>query len=126
MQSIRDTFTLSSNLLSFEKIGKVGLVSLRSLHVRSRVYVGPIIVKGILTVEDALRAAEMKMDGIVVSNHGGRQIDGSVSALSALDKITSDPRMKDSALTILFDSGIRTGVDMLKALALGQSALSTY
>ena len=71
-------------------------------------------------MEDALRAAEMKCDGIIVSNHGGRQIDGSVSALSALDKITSDPRMKNSGLTILFDSGIRTGVDVIKALALGE------
>lgn len=48
-----------------------------------------------------------------------------VSALSALDKITADPRMKDSGLTVMFDSGIRTGVDVIKALSLGKSTIST-
>lgn len=78
---------------------------------------GPLILKGIQTVEDAEKAIEAKVDGIVVSNHGGRQINGAMASLRALDKITSSPKVKTSNLTILFDSGIRTGADMVKALA---------
>ncbi|MFF8784334.1 lactate 2-monooxygenase [Streptomyces sp. NPDC015125] len=77
---------------------------------------GPIVLKGILHPQDALRAAEAGMDGVVVSNHGGRQVAGSVAAADAL------PRVVEAAadrLTVLFDSGIRTGDDIFKALALG-------
>ncbi|MFD8549105.1 lactate 2-monooxygenase [Streptomyces sp. NPDC059649] len=77
---------------------------------------GPIVLKGILHPDDALRAAEAGMDGVVVSNHGGRQVAGSVAAADAL------PRVVEAAgdrLTVLFDSGIRTGDDIVKALALG-------
>lgn len=56
-------------------------------------------------------------------NHGGRQIDGAVSSLSALEKICKDPTVASSDLTILFDSGIRTGTDIIKALALGADAI---
>jgi lactate 2-monooxygenase len=81
---------------------------------------GPIVLKGILSVEDAVRAADAGMDGIIVSNHGGRQVDGSIAALDAL------PAVADAVggrLTVLFDSGIRGGADMLKALALGAQAV---
>ena len=81
---------------------------------------GPIVLKGILSVADAVRAADIGVDGIIVSNHGGRQIDGAIAALDAL------PAVADAVggrLTVLFDGGIRGGADMLKALALGAHAV---
>ncbi|KAK9464975.1 FMN-dependent alpha-hydroxy acid dehydrogenase [Lipomyces arxii] len=84
---------------------------------------GPIVLKGIQSVEDAQMANKYGMDGIVVSNHGGRQVDGAIGSLDALVNITTDPVIQSSNLTILFDSGIRTGADILKALALGASAV---
>ncbi|KAI1618353.1 putative FMN dependent dehydrogenase [Exophiala viscosa] len=77
---------------------------------------GPIILKGIQTVEDAQRAVELGLDGIVVSNHGGRQVDGGVSSLAVLPRIFEAVGDK---LDIFFDSGIRAGADIAKALALG-------
>ncbi|EJD37017.1 FMN-dependent alpha-hydroxy acid dehydrogenase [Auricularia subglabra TFB-10046 SS5] len=82
-------------------------------------WAGPIVLKGVQTVEDARLAAEHGLDGIVVSNHGGRQVDGAVASLDALAVITADERVKTSGLTVLFDSGVRTGSDVIKALALG-------
>ncbi|MGO8956113.1 MAG: alpha-hydroxy-acid oxidizing protein [Streptosporangiaceae bacterium] len=81
---------------------------------------GPIVLKGILTAADAIRAAAAGIDGIVVSNHGGRQVDGAVGALDALPAIAD---AVGSRLTVLFDSGIRGGADMVKALALGAQAV---
>lgn len=84
---------------------------------------GPIVLKGIQNVEDAHRALDHGMDGIIVSNHGGRQLDGAISSLDALAEIGADARVKGSGLTLLFDSGIRTGSDVLKAVALGAKAV---
>jgi lactate 2-monooxygenase len=84
---------------------------------------GPILVKGIQTVGDAHRALDAGLDGIVVSNHGGRQVDGAIASLDALAAITADKRVRESNLTIVFDSGIRTGSDVLKAMALGAHAV---
>jgi len=84
---------------------------------------GPIVLKGIQTVEDAHRAIQYGMDGIIVSNHGGRQLDGAIASLDALAEIGADEKVKNSSLTVLFDSGIRTGSDVLKALALGAKAV---
>jgi lactate 2-monooxygenase len=81
---------------------------------------GPIVLKGIQCVQDAKRAADAGMDGIVVSNHGGRQVDGGIAALDALPSIAA---AVGSRLTVLFDSGIRGGADMVKALALGAQAV---
>jgi lactate 2-monooxygenase len=80
----------------------------------------PLLVKGVLTAEDALRARECGTDGIVVSNHGGRQVDGSVAALDALVEVRE--ALGDDA-TVLMDSGVRHGADVLKALALGADAV---
>jgi len=77
---------------------------------------GPIILKGIQTVADARKCVEIGVQGIVVSNHGGRQVDGGVSSLAMLPKIVDAVGDK---LEILFDSGIRCGADIAKALALG-------
>lgn len=81
---------------------------------------GPIVLKGIQSVHDAKRAADAGMNGIVVSNHGGRQVDGGIAALDALPPIAA---AVGSQLTVLFDSGIRGGADIVKALALGARAV---
>jgi isopentenyl diphosphate isomerase/L-lactate dehydrogenase-like FMN-dependent dehydrogenase len=81
---------------------------------------GPIVLKGIQHVDDAKRAADAGVDGIVVSNHGGRQVDGAVASLDALPVIAD---AVGDRLEVLFDSGVRTGADVLKALALGAKAV---
>jgi lactate 2-monooxygenase len=81
---------------------------------------GPIVLKGIQHPDDARRAADAGMDGVVVSNHGGRQVDGAVASLDALPAVVA---AAGDSLTVLFDSGIRTGSDVVKALALGARAV---
>jgi L-lactate dehydrogenase (cytochrome) len=80
----------------------------------------PILVKGIQHVEDAREALRRGLDGIVVSNHGGRQVDGALASLDALPPIAA---AVGGELTVLFDSGVRGGADVLKALALGADAV---
>ncbi len=80
----------------------------------------PILLKGILHPDDARAARERGIDGIVVSNHGGRQVDGGIAALDAL------PAVADAVgddLAVLLDSGVRSGADVVKALALGADAV---
>jgi lactate 2-monooxygenase len=79
----------------------------------------PLLVKGVLTAEDARRALDAGVDGIAVSNHGGRQVDGAVAALDALVEVRE--AVPDTPL--LMDGGIRGGADVLKALALGADAV---
>ncbi len=81
---------------------------------------GPIVLKGIQHTDDARRAADAGMDGIIVSNHGGRQVDGAIGSLDALPAIAA---AVGDRLTVLFDSGVRTGSDVLKAIALGAQAV---
>jgi lactate 2-monooxygenase len=83
-------------------------------------WAGPIVLKGILSVPDAVRAADAGIEGIVVSNHGGRQVDGAIGALDALPAVA---QAVGSRLAVLFDSGIRGGADIIKALALGAQAV---
>lgn len=77
---------------------------------------GPLILKGILDAEDALAAVELGVDGIVVSNHGGRQLDGVPSTAHALPAIAD---AVGNRLTVLADSGVRSGLDVVRLLALG-------
>ena len=79
----------------------------------------PLLVKGVLTAEDARRALDAGVDGIAVSNHGGRQVDGAVAALDALVEVRE--AVPDTPL--LMDGGIRGGADVVKALALGANAV---
>ena len=80
---------------------------------------GPLVVKGILHPDDAERAIAVGVDGIQVSNHGGRQLEGAPAAIDVLPAIAA--RVKGRA-TILMDSGIRSGLDVIRAVALGASA----
>ena len=81
-----------------------------------KLWKGPLILKGILDDKDAVIAKNLGVDGIIVSNHGGRQLDGTSSSIMALDKIV-DKVGKD--LDVYFDGGIRTGQDIVKTLSLG-------
>jgi isopentenyl diphosphate isomerase/L-lactate dehydrogenase-like FMN-dependent dehydrogenase len=90
------------------------------LAVLRRHWDGPIVLKGVLSVEDAKMAAEQGLDGIIVSNHGGRQLDAAVATLDVLPEIAAAVGDK---LTVMLDSGVRTGADMVKALSLGAKAI---
>ncbi len=81
----------------------------------------PVILKGILRGDDALKAYEFGAKGIIVSNHGGRQLDGAIASFEALPEIVAAVGDK---IDILIDGGIRRGSDVLKALALGAKAVS--
>src|SRR5215210_6899597 len=80
----------------------------------------PLLVKGVLRGEDAVRARECGVDGVIVSNHGGRQVDGAVAALDALVEVRE---ALGPEAVVLMDGGIRRGADVLKALALGADAV---
>ncbi len=80
----------------------------------------PIVLKGVLHPDDARAAADHGVDGVVVSNHGGRQVDGSVGALQMLPEVRA---AVGASTTVLFDSGIRTGADVYKAVCLGADAV---
>ena len=102
---IRDQFDLT---LDWEKIDEI-----------KKLWGGPLILKGILDPEDARRAVQTGADAIIVSNHGGRQLDGAPSAIRMLPQIVE---AVGDQIEVHFDSGIRSGQDVLKALALGAKA----
>lgn len=91
-------------------------VTWRDIEAVRSLWTGPLIIKGILDPEDAREAASLGVDGIVVSNHGGRQLDGVPSTAHALPPIADAVAGR---LTILADGGIRSGLDVVKMLALG-------
>ena len=78
------------------------------------------MLKGIQHIDDAKKAIDLGVEGLIVSNHGGRQVDGAIGSLDALAKIGD---AVGNQTTLLFDSGIRNGSDAFKALALGAKAV---
>jgi 4-hydroxymandelate oxidase len=80
----------------------------------------PIVLKGVLTADDAERAVETGMAGVIVSNHGGRQLDGAIATIDALPEIADRVAGR---IPLLLDGGVRRGTDVLKALALGARAV---
>jgi 4-hydroxymandelate oxidase len=87
--------------------------TVEALRARTRL---PLVLKGVLAPEDAVRATESGVDAVVVSNHGGRQLDGAVPSIDALPEVAA---AVGGACEVLLDSGIRGGTDVLRALALG-------
>jgi 4-hydroxymandelate oxidase len=80
----------------------------------------PLVLKGVLTAQDARRAADLGVEGLIVSTHGGRQLDGAVAALDALPEVVA---AVEGRCEVLVDGGVRRGTDVLKALALGARAV---
>ena len=83
---------------------------------------GKLLIKGVERADDAERAADIGCDGVVVSNHGGRQLDGAAATLDALPQVA---KAVGSRMTVLLDGGVRRGVDIVKARALGAHAVLT-
>ena len=90
---------------------------LKFLRVQTKL---PVLLKGVLHPDDARKALEFGVDGLVVSNHGGRQLDGEIATLDALSAVVA---AVNGRIPVLFDSGIRGGADVFKALALGATAV---
>jgi L-lactate dehydrogenase (cytochrome)/(S)-mandelate dehydrogenase len=81
---------------------------------------GPLLIKGLLHPEDARRAVQAGVDGVIVSNHGGRQLDGALPSLRALPGVV---QAVDGRIPVLLDGGVRRGGDVFKALGLGATAV---
>jgi L-lactate dehydrogenase (cytochrome) len=114
---------LPSGPMAYADVGRalaecaVGWADLRWIR---EVWGGPIIVKGVHTADDARRAVDAGAEGIVVSNHGGRQLDGVAPTLRVLPEVVA---AVGDRTEVLFDGGIRRGSDIVKALALGARAV---
>jgi L-lactate dehydrogenase (cytochrome) len=78
-----------------------------------------LVVKGVLAPEDARIGRKVGLDGVIVSNHGGRQLDGATASIRALPEVVAEA----GEMTIMLDSGVRRGTDVLKALALGAKSV---
>jgi L-lactate dehydrogenase (cytochrome) len=95
--------------------GRRDKLTWRHVELMRRLWKGKLVLKGILDPGDARIARESGVDGVIVSNHGGRQLDGAVAPLRALPGVKAEA----GSMTVMMDSGIRRGTDVLKALALG-------
>ena len=91
-------------------------VSRERLQAIRKIWPGPLVVKGVQHPQDALDAMNLGADGLIVSNHGGRQLDGAPSSLESLRQLPDEVRSKT---TVMLDSGVRTGLDIVRAKALG-------
>ncbi len=110
VETFLDVFSRPS--LTWEDLGRLrGMTTL------------PVLLKGILHPDDARRALDAGVDGIWVSNHGGRQVDRSVAALDALPAVADVVRASGASVPVVFDSGVRSGADAFLALALGADAV---
>lgn len=99
----------SSLSMTWEGIGRI-----------RKVWPGPLIIKSILSADEARRAVDQGADGIVVSNHGGRALDSSIASIDALPEVV---KAVGNRTTVLLDSGVRSGSDIMKAVALGAKAV---
>lgn len=124
-RAIRSSFSFplhlsEANFTAEEEIEEFAAVTWKELDWLRSFTSLPIILKGILTAEDALKAVEYEVDGIIVSNHGGRQLDSVPASIEALPEVVE---AVDGRCEIYLDGGIRRGTDILKALALGARAV---
>ncbi|GHO60099.1 alpha-hydroxy acid oxidase [Ktedonobacter robiniae] len=128
-RDIRNAFTLPATMsianfaapaYSGNYIPEPTIVTWQTLEWLRTVTTLPIVLKGILTGEDAQLAVEHGVDGIIVSNHGGRQLDGTIASIEALPEVVE---AVDGRCEVYCDGGIRRGTDVLKALALGARAV---
>jgi L-lactate dehydrogenase (cytochrome) len=113
MDAMRGPPVLSKNLM--RNIGKRDQLAWKHVELIRRRWKGNLVVKGLIAPADARIARESGVDGVIVSNHGGRQLDYAVSALRTLPEIAAEA----GGMTVMLDGGIRRGTDVIKALALG-------
>jgi L-lactate dehydrogenase (cytochrome) len=113
MDATRGPPVLSQNLM--RNIGNRDQLAWKHVELIRRRWTGKLVVKGLLAPADARIARECGVDGVMVSNHGGRQLDNAVSPLRTLPEIAAQA----NGMTVILDSGIRRGTDVIKALALG-------
>ena len=113
MDAVRGPPVLSKNLM--RNIGKRDQLAWNHVELIRRRWQGKLVVKGLIAPADARIARESGVDGVIVSNHGGRQLDHTVSSLRTLPEISAEA----NGMTVMLDGGIRRGTDVLKALALG-------
>ncbi len=113
MDAMRGPPVLAKNLM--RNIGKRDQLAWKHVELIRRRWNGRLVVKGLIAPDDARIARESGVDGVIISNHGGRQLDGTMSALRTLPEIATDA----NGMTVMLDGGIRRGTDVLKALALG-------
>jgi L-lactate dehydrogenase (cytochrome) len=113
MDAVRGPPVLSKNLM--RNIGKRDQLAWKHVELIRRRWRGKLVVKGLISPADARIARESGVDGVIVSNHGGRQLDCTVSSLRTLPEISAEA----NGMTVMLGGGIRRGTDVLKALALG-------
>ena len=113
MDAMRGPPVLAKNLM--RNIGHRDQLAWKHVELIRRRWKGRLVVKGLIAPADARIARESGVDGVIVSNHGGRQLDGTMSALRTLPEIAAEA----NGMTVMLDGGIRRGTDVLKALALG-------
>jgi L-lactate dehydrogenase (cytochrome) len=113
MDALRGPPVLSKNLM--RNIGKRDQLAWKHVELIRRRWRGKLVIKGLISPADARIARESGVDGVIVSNHGGRQLDCTVSSLRTLPEISAEA----NGMTVMLDGGIRRGTDVLKALALG-------
>lgn len=97
--------------------GKVTFEKIKAIRERWK---GPLVLKGIATDEDMQEAIQLGADGVIVSNHGGRQLDAAESSINSLIRLANNPAYKDK-IKIMMDGGIRSGVDLARAHAVGSA-----